>query len=102
MGDGSMAWSMATAVVSSFLMAYVLAHLTSIAHSYSVNSESTNTFMRDALLTGFWSFVGFYAVRTFMRGEFNQRRKKETLIHVMNDFVTILAMVLIIGALGVK
>lgn len=102
MGDGSMAWSMGTAVVSSFLMAYVLAHLTSIAHSFSVNTESTNTFMRDALLTGFWSWVGFFSVRAFMRGEFNLRRKKETFIHVMNDLATILAMVLIIGALGVK
>ena len=97
MGDGNMLHSMGTAVVSSFLMAWVLAHLSYLAHTFYNNS-----FLTDAVTTAFWVWVGFFAVRMFMRGEFNLRRKKETLIHVGNELVTLLVMGLIIGQLGIK
>ena len=102
MGEGNMVWTMGTALLSSFLMAYVLAYLTGLAHRVSMLSESGNSFTKDALLTGLWVWVGFLSVRAVMRGEFNLRRKKETLIHIANDLVTIVAMALIIGAMGVK
>jgi hypothetical protein len=97
MGDGSMGWTMGTAILSSFVMAYVLAHVTYISHSFFRNS-----YTHDAVTTAFWMWIGFMAIRQIMRGEFNLRRKKETLIHISNDFVTIMAMALIIGWLGVK
>jgi len=98
MGEGNMAWTMGSAAASSFLMAYVLAHVTFLAHNFYIG----NPFWRDAVNTAFWMWLGFMALRQIMRGEFNLRRKKETLIHVTNDLVTIMAMALIIGILGVK
>ena len=95
--SGSMAWSMGSVLVSSAVMAYVLAHVTYLAHSFFGNS-----FMQDALNTGFWMWLGFQGLRFFMHDQFNQRRKKESAIHIANDLVTIMVMALVIGAIGVK
>ncbi|MDB5170203.1 MAG: hypothetical protein JWN82_599 [Candidatus Saccharibacteria bacterium] len=92
----NMTWSMGSALVGSFLMAFVLAHLTFLANSFY-----NNEFIYDALLTGFWVWLGFQFLRPFMHDQFNQRRKKESLIHMGNDFVTIMVMALVIGLLGV-
>jgi Protein of unknown function (DUF1761) len=97
MGSGSMAWSMGSAVLSSLVMAYVLAHVTFLSHAFFKNS-----FMQDALTTAFWMWLGFQGLRFFMHDQFNQRRKKESLIHMGNDLVTILAMGAVIGAMGIK
>jgi hypothetical protein len=93
---GSMAWATGAAVVSSFVMAFVLAHVIFLSHSFFQNS-----FMQDSLATAFWVWFGFQGLRVFQRDQFNQRRKKESLIHIGNDLVTIMAMGLIIGAFGV-
>ena len=92
---GSMSWSMGSVIVSSFIMAYVLAHVSFLANQFFQNS-----FMYDTLMTGFWLWLGFQGPRMFMHDQFNQRRKKETLIHMGNDLVTILVMALVIGAIG--
>jgi hypothetical protein len=95
---GDMKWSMGSVWLSSFVLAYVLAHFITLAHSYFVG----NSFWRDAINTAFWVWIGFQALRNFMHDQFNQRRKKETLIHMGNDLVTIIVMAIIIGVMGVK
>lgn len=92
---GSMSWSMGSAVVSSFVMAYVLAHV-----SFLSNQFYQNSFMYDSVMTAFWLWLGFQGLRMFMHDQFNQRRKKESLIHMGNDLVTLVVMALVIGAVG--
>jgi hypothetical protein len=95
--SGSMAWSMGSVFLSSLVMAYVLAHV-----SYLSNSFFKNSFLQDSLTTAFWMWLGFQGLRFFMHDQFNQRRKKESAIHIANDLVTIMAMALVIGLMGVK
>ncbi len=94
--SGSMAWAMGSALISSLVMAFVLAHVSYLAHVFYNNS-----FLYDTLMTAFWVWLGFQVLRNFMHDQFNQRRKKESLIHAGNDLVTILAMGLVIGLMGV-
>jgi hypothetical protein len=89
--------ALAVAFISSLVMAYVLAHMAFLAHQFFGNS-----FLSDTLQTAFWVWLGFQAVRVVMRGAFEQRRKKLTLITISNDFVTIMVMALIIGWLGFR
>lgn len=92
----TMPWVMGNALVSSLIMAFVLAHMAYLAHVFYNNS-----FLSDTLLTAFWVWLGFQVLRNFMHDQFNQRRKKESLIHAGNDLVTIMAMALVIGLMGV-
>lgn len=87
--------ALSVAVLSSFVMAYVLAHVTFLSHRFFANS-----FLKDALMTAFWMWLGFQGVRVVMHDAFEQRRKKLTLINMGNDFVTIMVMGLIIGLMG--
>ena len=97
---GSMAWSMGTVVVSSFVMAFVLAHFTSFAHHVTLHDGLSNSFLMDSILTALWAWLGFQGLRFFMHDQFNQRRKKESLIHMGNDLVTLLVMGVMIGLVG--
>lgn len=93
--DSAAPRALTIAVMSSFVMAYVLAHVTFLSHSFFGNS-----FLQDALMTAFWMWLGFQGVRVVMHDAFEQRRKKLTLINMGNDFVTIMVMGLIIGLMG--
>ena len=86
--------ALAIAFLSSLVMAFVLAHLSFIAHSFYGNS-----FLSDTLQTAFWVWLGFQGLRIIMRGAFEQRRKKLTLMAAVNELVTIMVMALIIGLL---
>ncbi len=88
--------ALSLAVLASLVMAYVLAHVTFLAHDFFNNS-----FLQDALSTAFWMWLGFQGFRLVMHDSFEQRRKKLTLINLGNDLVTILVMGLIIGLVGV-
>lgn len=94
---GSMAWSMGSVLLSSFVMAYVLAHVTYLANYFFMN-----TYIQDAMTTAFWMWIGFQALRFFMHDQFNQRRKKESLIHIANDLATIMVMGWVIGIMGIN
>lgn len=98
--NGSMLWSMGSALVSSLVMAFVLAHFTSFAHHVTLHDNLGNSFLLDAILTATWAWLGFQGLRFFMHDQFNQRRKKETLIHMGNDLVTLLVMGAVIGIVG--
>lgn len=80
------------AFVSSLVMAYVLAHVTFLSNNYFANS-----FLQDALTTGFWMWLGFIGIRILMHDAFEGRRKKLSMINAGNELVTIMIMSLIIG-----
>lgn len=84
------------AFVVALVTAYVLAHV-----AYLSNQFFGSTFMQDALTTGFWLWLGFTAARLLMHDMFEGRPGKLTFLNVAHEFVTVMAMALIIGAIGV-
>ena len=84
-------------LIASLLTAYILAHVTYLSNSYFKHS-----FMRDALSTAFWLWLGFTAARILVHDLFEGRDKKLFLINVAHELATVLVMALVIGAMGVK
>jgi hypothetical protein len=82
--------------VASLLTAFVLAHVSFIAHKFYGNS-----FLSDTVQTAFWLWLGFTAARLLVHDLFEFRRKKLTLLNAGHELVTVLVMALIIGAMGV-
>ncbi len=80
------------ALAVSFLTAFVLAHVTYLANAYFDQS-----FLKDALTTGFWLWLGLSAARFVTHDVFEGRPAKLTAINVAYEFVTIMVMALIIG-----
>jgi hypothetical protein len=91
-----MAWLLGSTFVASLVTAYVLAHMTFLAHYFFNNS-----FLTDALMTAFWLWLGFTAARVYVHDAFESRRKKLTLLTTGNELVTLLIMGLVIGLLKV-
>jgi hypothetical protein len=83
------------AFVFSLVTAYVLAHVTFLSHYFFSNS-----FLQDAITTGFWLWLGFTAVRFGIHDLFESRPKKLTILNAMHELVTIMVMALIIGLMG--
>lgn len=92
---GQMAMLLGLTFVASLVTAYVLAHVTFLSNEFFGNS-----YMQDALSTGFWLWLGFTAARILTHDLFEGRRKKLTLLTWGNEFVTIMLMAVIIGAMG--
>lgn len=84
-------------VVISLLSAYVLAHVTYL----SDNFFEDYTYKTAALSTAFWVWLGFFVPALAGNSLFNQRPWKSTAIHAGNWLVTLTAMALVIGAIGV-
>lgn len=82
--------------VASLVTAYVLAHVTYLSHYFFSNS-----FLQDALSTGFWLWLGLTAARILVHDLFEGRRKLLTLLNTGHEFMTIMMMALIIGFMGV-
>ncbi len=91
-----MAWLMGTTFIASLVMTYVLAHVT-----YLSNTFFQNSFMQDALSTGFWLWLGLVVTRLYVHDAFEGRRKKLTLLNIVHEFVTIMVAAAVIGAMGV-
>jgi len=83
------------AFLTSLVMAYVLAHVTFLAHDYFNNS-----FLQDALSTAFWMWLGFTGLRFWMHDAFEGRPGKLTVLIAAHELVTIMVMGLIIGLMG--
>lgn len=84
----------ASLFVLSLVMAYVIAHVAYMAHSFFNNS-----FLQDSTLTALWLWLGVALTRT-VAIDFSEARAREvTLINVGNQLVTMLVMGLIIGLL---
>lgn len=96
MGKGAspakMAWMYGSVFIASLVTAYILAHVTFLANRFFGNS-----FLSDALQTGFWLWLGFTAARLYVHDTFEERRKKLTVINAMHELVTVMVMALIIG-----
>ena len=89
---GKAAWMYGSVFVASLVMAFVLAHVTFLAHKFFGNS-----YLNDALATAFWLWLGFTAARLYVHDTFEMRRKKLTLLNAAHELVTVLVMALIIG-----
>lgn len=94
--QGSPAKAMAITAVVSLITAYVLAHVTYISQSFF-----DVTYMESALNTAFWLWLGLTAARFVTHDAFEGRPMKLTAINLGNEFVTLMAMGLIIGFVGV-
>lgn len=92
MTPGGMAWLYGSVFVASLVTAFVLAHVTFVAHQFFANS-----WMSDSLQTAFWLWLGFTAVRIYVHDAFEMRRKKLTLLNAAHELVTVLVMALLIG-----
>lgn len=91
--NGGSAWvPIATTFIVSFLTAYVLAHVTALSNAYFDNS-----FLRDALTTAFWLWIGLTAARFITHDAFEGRPAKLTLLNIAHELVTFMIMALIIG-----
>jgi len=76
--------------------AYVLAHVAYIANQFFGNS-----FLQDTLLAGLWMWFGFQLTAMMVHDVFEQRPTKLSLINAANQLVTVMAMALVIGLMGV-
>lgn len=85
----------AKTAVMSFLTAYVLAHVTYLSNSF----YTENSFLVNALMTGFWVWLGFQATAIMVHDAFEQRATKLTIMNIGNQLFTIMAMALVIGML---
>jgi hypothetical protein len=88
-----MARLLITVFLGSLVTAYVLAILIFIANNFF-----RNAFIQDALMTAFWVWLGFVALRIFTHDLFEGRRRKLTFITLGYELATFLTMGLVLGA----
>ena len=91
----AMPMTMLVAVITSFLTAYILAHITYLSFVFFEVS-----FTSAALTTAFWLWLGLVAARFIVHDAFEQRDMKLTAMNIGNELVTLLAMGLAIGWIG--
>lgn len=90
----NMVWPIVSAVIGSLLTAYILAHVTFLAHNFFQNS-----FLMDALSTAFWMWLGFSLTTLIIHNSFEQKPWRLTWLAAFNQLVTLMIMALIIGLL---
>ena len=95
MGDGA-SKAIAITVVASLVTAYVLAHVSFLAHKFFGNS-----FLFDAVTTAFWLWLGLTAARLVVHDVFERRPAALTILNAVHELVTLVVMGVIIGWLGV-
>ncbi len=83
-------------ILVSFITAYVLAHAVYLANYYFGSS-----FLQDALTTAFWLWLGLIAARFITHDSFECRPLKLTVLNIAHEFVTLMIMGAIIGAMGI-
>ncbi|MEK7153099.1 MAG: DUF1761 domain-containing protein [Patescibacteria group bacterium] len=94
MQDG-MARIMALALLMSFLAAFVIAHVAAISKQFYEVST-----LESGLATAFWLWIGISVTTVVVHDIFERRPGALTLLTIGNQFFTLMAMGLIIGALG--
>ena len=83
---------MVSAVVGSLLTAYILAHVSFLAHAFF-----KNTFFMDTVTTAFWLALGISATTLVIHNSFERKPWKLTALAVGNRFVTLVVMGMVIG-----
>jgi hypothetical protein len=97
MGAGkAVATSMIGMAILALVMAYVLAHVSYL----SFNFFTENDFKTATITTGFWMWLGFVLPVLASNSLFAQKPWKLTFINAGNWLVTLLAMGLTIGLIG--
>lgn len=92
-------WSpIAISIVTSAVLAFVLAHFIFLAHQFY---QANYSFMASALLTAFWAWLGFVGLRFLTHDVFEGRPTKLTILNSAHELVTLMVMALIIGLMGV-
>ena len=86
--------AMLSAVIGSLLTAYILAHVSYLAHAFFKNS-----FFMDAVNTAFWLAIGIAATTLAIHSSFEKKPWKLTAIAIGNRVVTLLVMGAVIGLL---
>ncbi len=94
--NSSIAGPMVTTVIMSLITAYVLAHV-----AYLSNHFFHHSFLQDSLSTAFWLWLGLTAARFVTHDAFEGRPHSLTLLNISNEFLTLMAMGLVIGVMGV-
>jgi len=89
---GEMFKMLSLTFVASLITAYVLAHVSWLAHQYFKDS-----FMHDTLSTAFWVWLGFTACRLLVHDLFEGRPKELTLLNASHELVTFLVMGVVLG-----
>ncbi len=93
-GPGTSAWVKTTA--GALLQAYVLAHVTFLSFSF-FNGTS---YFKSSLMSALWLWLGFQLSVFLTHDSFEQRPIKLTVLNAGNQLVTLVAMGLAIGWLG--
>ena len=83
-------------LIGAFIKAFMLAHIIGLSNHFYNHS-----YFHDSMGTVFAVFVGFFLVQVVTRNVFEQRPFKLSLIILGNELVTLVAMGVIIGAMGV-
>jgi hypothetical protein len=86
---------MGITLVMSFLTAYVIAHVAAISKAFFDVSA-----LESGINTAFWLWLGISTTTVVVHDLFEGRPTKLSLLTIGNQFFTIMAMGLIIGALG--
>lgn len=81
---------------ASLITAYILAHITYIAHVFFKNS-----YLVDSVTTAFWLWLGLTAARILVHDVFERRDTKLTLLNIANEFAILLVMGVVIGLAGI-
>jgi hypothetical protein len=84
-------------IATSAVMAFVLAHFTYLAYQFY---QSDYSFMATAFITAFWAWLGFTGLRFLTHDSFEGRPWKLTVLNAAHELVTLLAMALVIGLIG--
>jgi hypothetical protein len=87
--------ALVVALLMSAVTAYVLAHVTYLSASFFDVS-----YLNAALTTAFWLWLGLVATRFIVHDAFEQRPHRLTYLNIGNELVTLLAMGLAIGWVG--
>lgn len=87
-----MAGPMIATLIGSLLTAYILAHITWLAHAFF-----KNTYFMDAVNTAFWLALGISATTLVIHNSFERKPWKLTALAVGNRLVTIVVMGMVIG-----
>jgi hypothetical protein len=83
------------AIGIAFVTAYVLAHVTYLSYQFFGGS-----YLSAALSTAFWVWLGFSAAWMVMHDAFELRPRQLTILNLGSTLVTLLAMALVIGLIG--
>jgi Protein of unknown function (DUF1761) len=87
--------AMVVMVITSLVLAYVLAHVTYLSYVFFHYS-----YLQSAITTSFWMWLGFVATIVLRLGAFEQRDMKLTALTLGNTLVSFLAMGAAIGFVG--